>query len=44
MLISGETARYELTRLISIVCKNLNIAFGAERVKHLKNVLRTTVN
>ena len=34
MLISGETALNELTDLyICIVCKNLNIAFGAERVK-----------
>ena len=32
MLISGETARYELTHLNSIVCKNINIAFGAERL------------
>ena len=32
MLISGETARY--------VCKKLNIAFGAERVKTLKYVSR----
>ena len=34
MLISGETARYELTRLNQYCLqKNLNIAFGAERVK-----------
>ena len=33
MLISGETARYELAHLKSaLFAKNLNIAFGAERV------------
>ena len=33
MLILSETARSELTHLnLHNVCKNLNIAFGAERV------------
>ena len=33
MLISGESARHELTHLKSaLFAKNLNIAFGAERV------------
>ena len=38
MRVSGETARYELTHLnLRIVCKKLNIAIGAERVKTFKS-------
>ena len=33
MQISGETARNDWFTWICIVCKNLNIAFGAESVK-----------
>ena len=33
MLISGETARYELTHLNLHCLQHLNIACGAERVK-----------
>ena len=40
MQLSGETARYELTHRICIVCKKLNIAFGAERKKYSMYCIR----
>ena len=41
---SGEPARFELTHTISIVCKNLNIAIGAERVRRLLSPLPIIVD
>ena len=43
MLISGETARYELTRLNLHCLQNLNIACGAERVKEAQERIKGTI-